>query len=144
MKKWKTYALVLLILICFAVWIEFRLNTPKLLEMTEDVKAEFNTIQQMPESEIIKFKATRKTDNAYVDAYFKVDASYEDIKNYYMNELEKIGWTYESENIVKEWGKETNGRTLDFSKNPYKLEIFYVGDMDSSYAYGISISFQGD
>lgn len=140
-KRWKIYSVGVLIFVGLIVWIEFQLNSTEISEMLNEVRVEFNTIQHMPGSEITKYNTTRKTDNAYVYANFMVDAAYNQIKNYYINELNKKGWTFENENIVKEWGKDVGDKALSFTKGSYGLELFYNGVPNSSYVYAISISF---
>lgn len=83
----------------------------------------------------------KRSNVVLIGADFNSDASYEEIKNYYMAELKNEGWEFVSEESVKEWGKDYGLKALDFKKDGMELELFYIPpDHYEEYGCNYSIS----
>ncbi len=68
----------------------------------------------------------KKSNLVFIGGHFKLDTSYEEIKNYYMAELQNEGWNFVNEDSPKEMGIDKGYKTLDFQKDEMELELFYI------------------
>jgi hypothetical protein len=72
---------------------------------------------------------------------YKSDASYEELKRFYNQQLRDLGWAYESERGLKDWGRDLGGRELTFRNNDYRVHIQFAGkDANYGWDYAISVS----
>lgn len=128
------------IMVIVAVWFLAVTDSPEMKQRVEAAKIVFDSINFMPGSSLTDSSASNKNDSVLVDGYFETDAIYEQIKAYYLNELNAEGWIFDSESGSE---KDTYGKpsdtTLNFHKDVYVLEVNYYDDPDQGYTYDIAI-----
>ena len=80
-------------------------------------------------------------DKVYISKSFKSSASYEDVKQFYVEYLTNENWKLFRERELKEWGRNLGGRQVEFRKGKYDLTIEYAPDKaNHGWNYGISVS----
>lgn len=78
---------------------------------------------------------------ASVGRHYKSAASYDDVKNFYLSQLQSAGWKLKEE---RELRGSVGSRQLTFSKEQYYFVIEYSGDkaVDPDWNYGIDVSWK--
>ena len=78
---------------------------------------------------------------ALISKGFLSDASYEDVKRFYVEYLERDGWKVVGEKQLKDWGSDFGGYEIRFRKGDLNLAIEYAGPTANyGWQYGISVS----
>jgi len=126
--------------ISVVIWAVSSTNNTKILNIESNVKKEYSSIQQLPDATFLSVESSHKSNKALVDAKFKTDKNYDEIKKYYDDELKKLGWIFESEKSVKVWGKDLGGKIIRYTKGEYSLNVEYAGSMaDYVWTYAIDV-----
>lgn len=136
-----------MVAICFfaILFIAPNFNSEQMKESYTIIENNFVNIKNFPESELIKKNSIKKSNTVLISGNFKTEAQYEDIKNYYMDELKTEGWEYVSEHTPKDWGKDKGLKALDFKKDEMELEVFYITPKNQKeYGCNFSISINWD
>jgi hypothetical protein len=77
---------------------------------------------------------------AYVSRGFRSEATYDEVKRFYFERLNKDGWRFASERNLKDWERDFGGRELKFRRGDYEVTIEYTGERaDYGWEYGIGI-----
>ncbi len=108
------------------------------------IKTNIENIKNLPGAEPLEadsMDSMKKKNLVHIGRDFESDASYEEIKSYYSNELISEGWDFVSEESEKDWGKDYGVKDLNFKKDEMKLALTYVPpDQKENYGYNFSIS----
>ena len=83
---------------------------------------------------------TSKPTSAQVSYHYRSDASYDNLKRFYTENLTQLGWRLTGERELYNWGEKYGGRALDFSKGEYSLVIEYAGSRAEEKGWGYTIS----
>jgi hypothetical protein len=109
------------------------------------IEKNFENIMNIPTAELIETSNIKKSNVVLIEGDFKSDATYEDIKSYYLDELKAEGWEYVSESTPTDWGKDKGLKALDFKKDEMEMEIFYIpANYQKEYGCNFSISISWD
>lgn len=65
---------------------------------------------------------------ASICKYYKSEASYTDVQKFYVKELTALGWQYDGDRELKDWGTDLGGRQIEFRDKEYQFHIQYAGD----------------
>ena len=84
---------------------------------------------------------------ANITKCYRSDAVYEEVKRFYVDELNKAGWKCNGERSVKDWDKDLGGRELIFVNEAfgigYYIAIYYVGEKaNDPCTYGITVGWR--
>lgn len=80
---------------------------------------------------------------ALVSKKYLSDVPYEDVRRFYVEHLERDGWTIAGEKQLKDWGSDFGGYEIRFRKADLSIAIEYAGpraDYGWQYAIGVSWS----
>jgi hypothetical protein len=69
-----------------------------------------------------------KVHAATVSKYYKSSASYNDVKGFYIEQMQRLGWQLKDEDNVKDWQKDLGGRELVFRNGEFSFAIQYAGE----------------
>jgi hypothetical protein len=77
---------------------------------------------------------------AFISKHFKSNATYAEVRQFYIDRLTQARWKLIRERDLKDWGDDLGGRELTFSKAAYDVTIEYAGERaDKEWEYGIGI-----
>lgn len=77
---------------------------------------------------------------ASIGKNFRSKASFDGVKQFYLERLSQDGWKLTRERQLKDWGRDLGGRELKFRRGEYDITIEYAGERaDYGWDYGISI-----
>ena len=65
---------------------------------------------------------------ASICKYYKSDASYTEVQKFYVKELTALGWQYDGDRELKDWGTDLGGLQIEFRDREYQFHIQYAGD----------------
>ncbi|WP_346354320.1 hypothetical protein [Azotosporobacter soli] len=107
------------------------------------IKADLNEIQIMPGSHLKKMDVMTKSDRTNVEKKFVAFFSYQEINDYYENEMKRLGWDKVEEKDIKIWGKDKGSKEIRYRKNDREIYLYYraadqSGDDFWTYAIGAS------
>jgi hypothetical protein len=101
------------------------------------------TVPIYPNSELVDTSGASKDRVAGVGRGYKSSASYDALKQYYMDKLNALGWQYQGDHIVFDWGRDLGGRELSFQQGEFELNIQYAGEKaDYGWNYAINITWK--
>jgi len=102
-----------------------------------------DSIPEFPSTTLISEDKASRGITAGIYRYYRSQAKYEDVKQYYMNELPKAGWAFSHETALKDWWQDLGGRELEFHRRgapEYYVAIQYAGEKASyKWDYAITI-----
>ena len=82
---------------------------------------------------------------AYISKSFQCNASYEDVKRFYVERMSQAGWKLSGERHLKDWEVDVGGRELQFRKDSYQVTLDYAGERaDYGWNYAIGIGWMRD
>jgi len=76
---------------------------------------------------------------ASVAAKFRSDATYEEVRQFYINQLREQSWIFQREKILSNWGRNQGGMELTWNKGEYQMSIEYSGKPGYEWNYAIGI-----
>jgi hypothetical protein len=80
---------------------------------------------------------------AFISKQFKSNASYADVRQFYVDRLTKTGWELARERNLKDWTEDLGGRQLTFSKREHEITIEFAGERaEKGWEYGIGIGWR--
>lgn len=83
---------------------------------------------------------TSKVSLASVGKYYDSDASYEELKRHYIENLTRLGWQFVHERQLFDWGRDMGGREMSFRKGEFSVVIEYAGEKaDYGWKYTINV-----
>jgi len=128
--------IVLTVFLLFSAMALYILFSPKLVEMLKDTTNELNSIPKIPQSTFVDDYKAKKTSYVRVSYEYKSQADYEEIKEYYINELKGLGWDFNGETFYKD----EKLIELNFTKNSYELTVSYNEDQTEKDYWDYSLS----
>ncbi len=138
---WRTLVLGLLLIIGVEVaaylWKQHSPNRDDL--KLKEVKEFFKRIPVYPGSEQVDTSLTSKERIAQAGALYRSNASYQELRDYYVKKLVSLGWRLEEERVVKDWWRDLGGRELRFRDGEYYVSVQYAGEK-AEYGWNYSIS----
>jgi len=132
-------SLICIITIGALIWWLVESDSPNMKEKLEEAKVEYNSLEIMPDSIQVYFDASNKASSVLVDGYYDIDAEYQQIKEYYIAELQNNGWKLDDEQVSNELGK-GNYNELSFHKGEYNLYLDFYDRVSQGYTYDIAIT----
>jgi signal peptidase I len=109
----------------------------------EELLVEYNLLKPFPNSVCNKLSSSNKERQALVSASYLSDKPYNEIRQFYIDEAAKNGWTFFKEETVHGgYGFiDEGGKNLKFRKGQYTLDIQYAGEKaDYGWNFGVSMS----
>lgn len=83
-----------------------------------------------------------KPDQANIGWSYKSTASYDDVRQYYVEKLTANGWNLVSEEKMSDWFSNMGGRKIVFQKRDIILTMQYAGPSSNyGWEYGIDLHF---
>lgn len=98
---------------------------PQAVKATNELNIELNSFHNIPQSFLLDRNKHQKLDSTLIEAFYKVNADYDQITKFYKSELADHGWKYDNEKSIMFSGKDFGIKELSFSKDKYSLDIFY-------------------
>lgn len=120
---------------------QFIVELPKAEKAQAQLEIEFKTIAPLPNATLVKYSASHKTSQALVDATYLTDINPDDIFKHYDEELKQHGWMLQGTKAVKDWDRDLGGKSADYCKGDYGVELFYAGQKAH---YGWTYAFSMD
>lgn len=78
---------------------------------------------------------------AMINKKYRSDASYTDVRRFYVDHLLRDGWAVVSEKQMKDWGSDFGGYYIQFQRDDLFLSIEYSGaGANYGWDYGIAVS----
>lgn len=115
-------------------------QVPEMKIVKENLENEFHQIHQLPGAKEIQYYSTIKPEQALVGSTYKADLTFEEISQYYMDELPKQGWNFQGSRNVTVWDRDLGGKELSFTKGKYVLKLDFPGnDPNSNYTFDLTI-----
>ncbi len=75
---------------------------------------------------------------------FRSEASYGDLRSFYLEQLVKEGWEFNKERDLMEWGQDLGTKQLEFRKGEYDITIEYAPkEANYGWDYGIDVTWRG-
>ena len=109
----------------------------------KDVETLFAAVPIYPGSREIRTSWSSKDRVAGLGKVYKSDASYEELRHYYVDVLAQVGWHLEHERHVTSWWQDLGGRELRFRQDDYYTSIEYAGERANyGWDYGISLGWR--
>lgn len=128
----------LMLLCCVMLSCDKPAPQPKL----DEVKAIWSELPIYPGMVEIQGGSTMSGfDKAYISKHFISPARYQEVKQFYENDLTKRGWQLTKERELRTFGGAPSGvMEIELRKGEYELAIEYAPDsMDYGWNYGISV-----
>ncbi|WP_162818200.1 hypothetical protein [Aquirhabdus parva] len=146
-KKWLGVLWTIISLIFLAVFIYFSMQPSTGEPVRKELEKEFKAIAPLPHAISQDYQSTFKDQHALVEGYYLSTASYQQIRQYYVDELAKHGWQFKQESELRDLGRGL-GKTMIFCKGTFNAEIEYFGmdrqPNDWAYAFGLSWGLRPD
>ncbi|RYE04992.1 MAG: hypothetical protein EOP33_07870 [Rickettsiaceae bacterium] len=113
-------------------------DQPKQEKILKELKAEFNSINKLPNDKVAYEKYIAYTDKTSVSIDYSTDLQDDEVQVFYSNELKRNGWKLIDQHKVYDWGRDLGGKSFTYRKSNLKLSIQYAGDRaGAGWAYGI-------
>ncbi len=141
MKKIRIILFGLLVLgLGIAIW-KITIQEPRSGIVEKDLVNEFNKIDHPSNVKLLSLSSSHKANQAIVVAKYDSTLAYNEILEHYKEKLSKLGWKYDSEQKVTDWGEDLGGQLARFTKNNYTLRLQYAGDQANyGWNYALSLS----
>jgi len=104
---------------------------------------EFKLITPMPHAISQNYQSIYKDQHALVEGDYLSTASYQQIRQYYIDELAQHGWQFKQESELRDWGRDLGGKEIFFCKGDYTATVVYSGmgqQANAGWAYALDIS----
>ena len=110
------------------LYYDHSVNEPKAAAAQHELEKEFAAIRPFDRAIESGFQSTHKSNLALVGDGYSTPASFDEIRLYYIHELERLEWRAQGDKAVKDWGRDLGGKTTTFCKGPNKASLEYYGD----------------
>ena len=117
---------------CCSVARDFRTGRSKLQEMKAIA------IPVFPEAVEVSAKERSAGGTAILGKSYKSGASYEDLKNFYLQKLLSQGWKFHRDRPLPTFNAPNPGRLLEFCMGDFSLTLQFAG-RDAGYAWDYAI-----
>lgn len=89
---------------------------------------------------------TSTASQAIIVKKYQCQASFNDVKEFYMERLQQTGWRFIKDEEIKDRGRIREERLLQFQQNGYQLLIQFAGTRSAElgWDYAIEISYPAD
>ncbi|TEB06810.1 hypothetical protein Psch_00342 [Pelotomaculum schinkii] len=111
------------------------------IKIKEALENEFNLIQMMPN--VIKGKKNflNNSISMVLSERYTTKNSYEEIINYYDEQLKEHGWQFYKEEKLTDWGRDYGGKSVRYKKGDFVAIVQYAGEKaDYGWTYGFAIT----
>ena len=142
-KNWLGLLWQIIPLIIFAVLIYFWMQPSTGGSVQKDLEKEFKLIMPMPHAISQNYQSIYKDQHALVEGDYLSTASYQQIRQYYIDELAQHGWQFKQESALRDWGRDLGGKEIFFCKGDYTATVVYSGigqQANAGWAYALDIS----
>ncbi len=98
------------------------INSKQINENYKKIENNFKNIKNIQDADLINadnLLSMKKSSLVSITGYFQSDASYGNIKSYYLKELKNEGWEFVGEE------KDKDSKVLEFKKDEMNLGLFY-------------------
>ncbi|WP_139025374.1 hypothetical protein [Acetonema longum] len=130
---------VLLVVIAAGVLVSTVMQTSQSMSESmnkeNELKNMFHSIKPPPGAVLKDVESIHKTTSASAGGKYITQLTYDEIRTYYDNELKKAGWTFLKEEPLRDWGKEFGGRTIQYKKEDYFLDLDYYGSREKEFGF---------
>lgn len=137
--------LISVIALCFLIFLIYQILIiqPKTKTIESQLQGEYSSIHQLPKATEINHSLIIRTGIVTIQGNFLTDLNFEEIRNYYMTELQKQGWVFQNELKLTSWGNDYGGKELVFKKNIYLLKLDYLArDPNYNFSYSIVLTWR--
>ncbi len=123
------------------VGVDFKINGRKAQLINADLEKEIGLIQPPPGAVVMGHDASSKPRQALVSRDYSADSSYQSLRAHYDAELSRLGWKFQREEHLKEWGGDRGGMAAQYCKESYTASLYYAGEHPQEMRdYSISLS----
>ena len=126
-RKWLRVLPSILALVMFAILIYFWMIPSQAMPMQKDLEKEFLAISPLPKATLNSYESSYKDQLDLVEGYYSTALSYNQIRNYYVGELEKNGWQLKKESELRDISGDHGGKVIMFCKGNYRATLDYAG-----------------
>ena len=115
-------------------------NNPRLKEVKQIVLEvpNYSNFNQVGNNEIVT------ADSVMITNYYVSKASYEDVREFYLDRLSQKGWTLAEEKPLLVWGTDYGVKKLVFLKGEFMIAIQYEGTRATSVGRNFALSYAWD
>ncbi len=78
-------------------------------------------------------------DRVWVEKNYKSDATFDDLKRFYIGTLSRAGWQFVGERELKDRGRFRGEQLLEFRKGGFELDLQYAGTRKADLGWDYSI-----
>jgi hypothetical protein len=119
---------------------DYLVNEPQAKSERHILDVEMNKITVLPGSILLEHASTNKTQRTFVSQTFTTSASYETIREYYVQELTRLGWEYVKAAALDNPGKNAGTENVSFCKGSYTATLRYRSpNLSGSWRYAIDL-----
>lgn len=121
------------------IWVDI----PRFEAMLPVMEEELDKISAHPYSREIKRRYWVDIDEASISRRFITNLNYDEIIDYYDNEIPKHGWQYIGEKDLTEAGVGHIGYTRIYKKEKYCLTLYYYTTSQNGYSVSLYLHYGG-
>jgi hypothetical protein len=85
-----------------------------------------------------------KTDTVMISNYYVSKASYEEVRQFYLDRLPQKGWKLAEEAPLSSWGEDYGAKQLVFLKAEFMIAIQYEGTRATTVGRNFALSYAWD
>ena len=115
---WKRPGLyaILAMLLCGTLFYEYEDRTA--IGKEKQLQHELQNIASMPHARIVEQKSLHKGGSAYIETFYSVPSSFQEIADYYSAELKANGWVYKQTRMLP-----SNIEEVQFCKKSFGFKV---------------------
>jgi len=144
MKRLKlTLAIVIsAALLSFAVFFTYNLvQGTNGKRMLPSLKQELSAVAIPDSDRVFKEYELYKSTHALVGRALWSEARWDDLRQFYIAQLQTLGWKHVASSNLKEWRKDVGSKAETFKKGNYTAELYYRGPSSrNDWTYTLDIS----
>ena len=139
-RRWWGWGLLLLFSIPLVLYVV--VAQPKERQTESALQVEFSRIAPLPQATPVRYNYYAESDMPY-GATYTTTLAFEQVVEYYDEELARWGWQKAAEKKVYVWGADLGGRSITYCKGKYSAVLQYAGERANwGWIFGLSLSWK--
>ena len=112
------------------------------LHTEKELEREFSEMKAPLGATSSQHNSIFKTHHGVVGDYYKSSLTYKEIRAHYDEELQKRGWRFKKEVVLKSWGEDRGEIQAIYCKGDESADIYFTGQEESTlgYRYAFNLS----